>query len=87
MLAPGLTTTLSELNRLYGLYFEAIKGTPNVQQAMRAWIDYEQYARRYNRERGLWNSLPSLNARPGLFSEIKLNVAHDLVLKTLARSL
>jgi hypothetical protein len=49
-----LTTTLSELNRLYGLYFEATEGsTANVQKAMRAWIAYELYARRYNRERGL----------------------------------
>jgi hypothetical protein len=54
MEATGLTTTLSELNRLYGLYYEATEGsTPNVQKALKAWIAYELYARRYNRERGI----------------------------------
>jgi hypothetical protein len=48
------TTTLSELNQLYGLYCEATEGSsPDVRSAMRAWIAYELYARRYNRERGL----------------------------------
>jgi hypothetical protein len=54
MEATTLATTLSELNRLYGLYFEATEGpTANVQKAMKAWIAYELYVRRYNRERGL----------------------------------
>jgi hypothetical protein len=49
-----LTTTLSELNRLYGEYSEATEGEkPDVHKAVRAWIAYEIYARRYNRERGL----------------------------------
>ena len=49
-----LTTTLSELNQLYGLYCEATEGSsPDVRSAMRAWLAYELYARRYNRERGL----------------------------------
>jgi hypothetical protein len=49
-----LTTTLSELNRLYGNYCEATEGTkPDVHKSVRAWIAYEIYARRYNRERGL----------------------------------
>jgi hypothetical protein len=54
MRAGLLTTTLSELNRLYGDYCEATEGRePDVRKAMRAWIAYEGYARRYNRERGL----------------------------------
>jgi hypothetical protein len=49
-----LTTTLSELNRLYGLYYEAAnKKKPNSQEAQKAWIEYETYARRYKEERGL----------------------------------
>jgi hypothetical protein len=55
MQATNLTTTLSELNRLYGEYCQATDGTakPDVQKAIRAWIAYEVYARRYNRERGV----------------------------------
>jgi hypothetical protein len=54
MQAPTLTTTLSELNRLYGVYYEVVnKKTPNSQEAHRAWIEYETYARRYKKERGL----------------------------------
>ena len=50
----NVTTTLHELNRLYGEYFHATEGgKPDVHKAVRAWIAYEQYARRYNRERGL----------------------------------
>ena len=45
------TTTLSEMNRLYGVYVEATKG--DVRNAMSAWIAYEVYARRYKSERGL----------------------------------
>jgi hypothetical protein len=49
-----LRTKLSELNRLYGVYYEATSGgTPDPEQAATAWIDYEGYARRYNSERGL----------------------------------
>lgn len=54
MQAPTLTTTLSELNRLFGRYYEvADKKTPHSQEAEKAWIQYETYARRYNAERGL----------------------------------
>lgn len=50
----ALTLTLSELNRLFGRYYEeADKKTPHSQEAEKAWIEYETYARRYNEERGL----------------------------------
>ena len=40
-----LTTRLSELNRLYGVYYEvAEKKTANSQEAQKAWIEYETYA-------------------------------------------
>ena len=52
MPAGTLTTTLSELNRLYGVYFEVMnKKKPNPDEAQRAWSDYEGYAKRYKRER------------------------------------
>ena len=48
-IAATITTTLSELNRLFGLYREvAAKNTPNSEEASKAWIAYETYARRYN---------------------------------------
>ena len=54
MQAATLTTTLSELNRLFGLYYEVIGKKPsNAQEAEKAWIDYVTYVRRYNEERGL----------------------------------
>ena len=54
MPAATLTTTLSELNRLYGVYFEAVnKKTPSSQEAQRAWTDYEAYAKRYKKERSM----------------------------------
>jgi len=54
MQAPALTTTLSELNRLYGVYCELVnKKPPDSQEAQRAWIEYETYVRRYKKERGL----------------------------------
>lgn len=54
MEASTLTTTLSELNRLFGRYYEvADKKTPHSQEAEKAWAEYETYARRYNDERGL----------------------------------
>jgi hypothetical protein len=54
MPAATLTTTLSELNRLFGLYHElADQKTPSSEEAQKAWIEYETYARRYNKERGL----------------------------------
>jgi uncharacterized protein YecT (DUF1311 family) len=49
-----LTTRLSELNRLYGVYYEvAEKKTANSQEAQKAWIEYETYATRYKQERGM----------------------------------
>ena len=48
-----LTTTLSELNRLYGVYYEATKNTDAAAEATLAWIAYETYARLYKLERGL----------------------------------
>ena len=54
MPAATLTTTLTELNRLYGVYFEVMnKTTPNSQEADRAWTDYEDYAKRYKKERSM----------------------------------
>jgi hypothetical protein len=54
MQTPTLTTTLSELNRLFGRYYEeADKQPPHSQEAENAWIEYETYARRYNEQRGL----------------------------------
>ena len=54
MQAATLTTTLSELNRLFALYYEVIDKKPShSQQAQKAWIDYVTYVRRYNEERGL----------------------------------
>ena len=58
MRAPTLTTTLSELNRLFGRYYELIdKKTSHAEEAEKAWIDYVTYVRRYNEERGLNISL------------------------------
>jgi hypothetical protein len=54
MPAATFTTTLSELNRLFGLYHEvADKKTPNSEEAQKAWMEYETYVRQYNKERGL----------------------------------
>ena len=54
MSTATLTTTLSELNRLYGVYFEVVnKNTPSSQDAHRAWTDYEAYAKRYKQERSM----------------------------------
>ena len=54
MQTPTLTTTLSELNRLFGLYYEvADKKTRLSQEAKNAWTEYITYVRRYNEERGL----------------------------------
>jgi hypothetical protein len=42
MPAATLTTTLSELNRLYGVYFELVnEKRSSSQEAQRAWTDYE----------------------------------------------
>ena len=49
-----LAPALSELNRLFGRYYEvADKKTPHSQEVEIAWIQYETYARPYNEERGL----------------------------------
>jgi hypothetical protein len=47
-----LTTTLSELNRLYGAYYDATcRKDPKI--AEQAWKAYVEYVRRYKDERGL----------------------------------
>lgn len=47
-----LSTTLSEMNRLYGAYYDATcQEDPKV--AKQAWEAYVQYVRRYKDERGL----------------------------------
>jgi hypothetical protein len=48
---PTLTTTLSELNRLYGEYYEATSRSKD--EAEKAWTAYVQYVRRYKDERGM----------------------------------
>jgi hypothetical protein len=54
MPAATLTTTLSELNRLYGVYFEVVnEKRSSSQEAQRAWTDYEAYATRYKKERSI----------------------------------
>ena len=63
MQAPTLTTTLSELNRLFGRYYELLdKKISHQQDAEKAWIDYVTYVRRYNEERGL--NISSEGRRP-----------------------
>jgi len=47
-----LTTTISEVNRLYGIYYDETSAN-NAYAAHRAWVAYTQYLREYNRERGL----------------------------------
>jgi hypothetical protein len=47
-----LTTNLTELNRIYGLYYEAVRTDDHV-VAEKVWKDYIAYFRRYNAERGL----------------------------------
>jgi hypothetical protein len=53
MPAATFTTTLGEMNRLYGIYVEATNG----EHSQRAWTDYERYAPRYSSERGLKTQL------------------------------
>jgi len=48
MLIP-LTTTLSELNRLYGVYYDAISRSKS--EAEIAWTAYVQYVKQYKQER------------------------------------
>ena len=49
MHAATLTTTLSELNRLFGLYYELTeKKSSHSQEAEKAWGEYVTYVRRYN---------------------------------------
>ena len=55
-----LTTTLSELNRLYWMYIDATSANPT--KADKAWTDYETYARRYQGERGIKSGLEPLAA-------------------------
>ena len=46
-----LTTTLTELNRLYGVYYDAT--LCSKEEAEKAWTAYVQYVRRYKQERGI----------------------------------
>ena len=50
----AFTTTLGEMNRLYGVYCE-VKNAEylNAEQAAKAWSDYETYTLRYKSEHGL----------------------------------
>jgi hypothetical protein len=52
MNARTLITTLSELNRLYGIYYDATC-VKNPKVTEDAWNAYVQYVRRYKEERGL----------------------------------
>jgi hypothetical protein len=45
------TTSLSELNRLYGEYYDATYRSKD--EAETAWIVYVQYLKRYMQERGM----------------------------------
>jgi hypothetical protein len=47
----ALTTTLSELNRLYGVYYDATSRSKS--EAEKAWTAYVQYVKRYKQERGI----------------------------------
>ena len=48
----ALTTSLSELNRLYEVYYDATsRKDPHI--AEEAWKAYVEYVRRYKNERGL----------------------------------
>ena len=46
-----LTTTLSELNRLYGAYYDATLRSKS--EAEKAWTAYIEYVNRYKQERGI----------------------------------
>jgi len=46
-----LTTTLSELNRLYGVYYDATVCSKS--EAEKDWTAYVQYVKRYKQERGI----------------------------------
>jgi hypothetical protein len=62
MQGQKFTTTLGELNRLFGRYHEVLdKQLPHSQEAENAWIEYQGYARRYHEERGL--NIPSERRR------------------------
>jgi hypothetical protein len=47
-----LTTTISEMNRLYGVYAAAACDN-DLNKAERAWREYFNYAKRYHKERGV----------------------------------
>ena len=46
-----LTTTLSELNRLCGEYYDATGRSKD--EAEKAWTAYIEYVKRYKQERGI----------------------------------
>jgi hypothetical protein len=63
MQAATLTTTLTELNRLFGRYYELVENqTSDQHEAEKAWNEYVAYVRRYNTERGL-NFSPETSPR------------------------
>jgi hypothetical protein len=47
----AFTTTLSELNRLYGEYYDATYRSKD--EADKAWTAYVQYVKLYKEERGI----------------------------------
>ena len=58
MKAMTPTTTLSELNRLYVAYSEAVYRTKaHTQEVQKAWMKYETYVERYKKERGMEDQL------------------------------
>jgi hypothetical protein len=49
-----LTTTISELNRLYGLYEEAVsREAPDGIEISKTWFAYLNYCHQFKTERGL----------------------------------
>ena len=48
---PTFTTTLNELNRLYGVYYDTTIRSKS--EAEKAWTAYVQYVKRYKQERGI----------------------------------
>jgi hypothetical protein len=48
----ALTTTMTELNRLYGLYHDAASAMPpRGIEISKAWFAYLEYVKKYNAER------------------------------------
>ena len=47
-----LTTNLTEMNKLYGKYFQAV-AHQDGKKALDAWMEYYAYACIYHKERGI----------------------------------